>query len=276
MAEVKSGYAPVEGGELYYEVSGAGFPLVLIHAGIANHTMWDEQVAVFKDYYTVIRYDTRGFGKTKTESVSFSNRQDLRDLLDHLNIAQAYVLGLSRGGQIALDFTLEFPEKVAALIPCAAGLGGFDYEPPAEEMKLFEEMEALEKKRDFAALTDLEVKLWVDGPNQPTDRVDSALRERVRGMIAANYSQHQDDNPTARPLDPPAAKRLTEVKVPTLVIWGDYDESACPVAGEAIVQGIVGAQKKIFPGVAHMISMEKPAEFNQVVLNFLQGINNAV
>src|SRR5690242_4972987 len=123
-----AGYAPVENGQLYYEVAGEGYPLVLIHAGIANSRMWDAQVEAFAQRYRVIRYDTRGFGKTRTEETSYSNRQDLYDLLNHLGVEKAYVLGLSRGGQIAIDFTLEHPKMVAALIPVAAGFSGFDFD----------------------------------------------------------------------------------------------------------------------------------------------------
>src|SRR5690349_8638123 len=105
-------YLPVEGGQLYYEVTGAGHPLVLIHAGVADLRQWDEQVAAFAPHYRVIRYDTRGFGKTRTEPVAFSNRQDLYELLTHLGVEKAYLIGNSRGGQIAFDFTLEHPEMV--------------------------------------------------------------------------------------------------------------------------------------------------------------------
>src|SRR5205823_1427581 len=162
-AQSTQGYLDVEGGKLYYEVAGQGHPLVLIHAGVADCTMWDEQIEPFSRRYRVIRYDTRGFGRTTTEDVSFSNRQDLFDLLRHLDVDRAYVLGISRGGQIAIDFTLEHPEMVDALIPVAAGLSGYQGESNEEEMQLFNKMEELWEKKDFTSLTDLEVRVWVDG-----------------------------------------------------------------------------------------------------------------
>src|SRR5437899_12029961 len=86
--------------------------------------MWDAQFPVFAQQFRVVRYDTRGFGKSLTEDVSFSNRQDVSELLDHLGIDRTYVSGVSRGGYIAIDFTLQHPERVAALIPVASALGG--------------------------------------------------------------------------------------------------------------------------------------------------------
>jgi len=112
---VESGYLPIPGARLYFEAAGEGHPLVLIHAGVADNRMWDEQFTVFAQRYRVIRYDTRGFGKSKTEDVEFSNHQDLLDLLDHLNVRKAYLVGASRAGGIAINFTLEHPERVDGL-----------------------------------------------------------------------------------------------------------------------------------------------------------------
>lgn len=271
MLQSESSFVPVEGGQLYYEVSGAGFPLVLIHAGVADSRMWDEQVAEFSRFYRVIRYDTRGFGLTRTEAVSFSNRQDLADLLDHLGVDRAYVLGLSRGGQIAIDFTLEFPDRVAALIPVAAGLGGYEGEMTEQELRQSAEIEALGEKRDFVALAEQEVRYWCDGPGQPVGRCNTDVRERVRAMILNNYTT-QTVEPQARPLDPPAASRLADIHVPTLVIVGDLDESVILGMADQMVQGVQGAHKVVFPGVAHMVNLEQPAEFNRVVLEFLQSL----
>src|SRR5690606_31246270 len=138
-----TGFLPVEGGRLYYEAAGQGQPLVMIHAGIADSRMWTPQWDTFAQRCRVIRYDTRGYGKTTTDSVEFSNRADLRALLDHLVVEQAILIGCSRGGQIAVDFTIEFPERVRALIPVAAGLGGFQFEEPKHEREKFIEMDQL-------------------------------------------------------------------------------------------------------------------------------------
>jgi 3-oxoadipate enol-lactonase len=271
MSNSESGFLPVENGTLYYEVSGAGHPLVLIHAGVADLSMWDEQVAAFAPQYRVIRYDTRGYGKTRTEAGPYSNRQDLRDLLDHLGVDRAYVLGLSRGGQIAVDFTVEFPERVAALIPVAAGLSGFEGDVSDEE-PFIAAMEAAWEARDFERLTDLDVRLWGDGPGQPEGRAPQPVREQLRRMILNNYRvQTVEGQP--RPLDPPANGRLGDIHVPTLVMIGDLDTILCLAVADRLAEGIHGARKVVFPGVAHMVNLERPAEFNRLVLEFLGALN---
>jgi 3-oxoadipate enol-lactonase len=269
-----AGYAPVQNGQLYYETCGEGDALVLIHAGIADCRMWDEQVASFARRYQVISYDARGFGRSKTEAVSFSNRQDLCDLLAHLECSKATVLGISRGGQIAIDFTLEHPELVRALIPVAAGLSGYQHQPTPAEASLqqkFEEMDALWEKHDFQKLVEYEMQVFVDGPGQPFTRVPATLRERVRAMDMANYV-NQTIEPSAQPLDPPAAGRLAEIHVPALVIVGDLDTPSSQIMADLMVKGIAGARKVVFPGVAHMVNMEQPEQFNRVVLEFLGSL----
>ena len=270
--ESNVGYVVVEGGHLYYEVAGAGHPLVFIHAGVADSSMWDEQFSFFSEYYQVIRYDTRGFGKTNSASVSFSNRQDLRDLLDYLKVDKAYVVGLSRGGQIATDFTLEFPERVAALVPVAAGVGGFQGELAPNELPKEEEMEKLEESKEFEKLAQIQAEIFVTGFYRNQDEVDSKVFAKVRKMVLDNSIAHQNESPQPRTLTPPGVGRLAEIKVPTLVIVGDIDESVMLPMADKMATDIPGAKKVIFPGVAHMVNMEKPAEFNQTLLEFLQGL----
>jgi pimeloyl-ACP methyl ester carboxylesterase len=274
--QVTTGFLDVPGGQLYYEVAGTGHPLVFIHAGVADNRMWDEQFVPFAERYRVIRYDTRGFGKTRTEGVEFSNRQDLYDLLTHLGVETAYVIGLSRGGQIAVDFTVEHPEMVAALIPAAAGLSGYDQplgdsDAVQQEAALFTRMEELWEKGAHDELQELEVHAWVDGPRQPVGRAASDVRERVREMNAGAYNRGEPE-PKPQPLDPPAAGRLHEIAVPTLVLIGDLDELATQAMAEYMAQHIPGARKVVFPGAAHMVNMEQPERFNEVVLEFLDRV----
>jgi 3-oxoadipate enol-lactonase len=268
-----SGFVDVSGGKLYYETVGEGPALVLIHAGIADHTMWDAQVPDFSARFRVIRFDVRGFGRSQSQSVEFSHRQDLADLLKHLGVDKASVIGVSMGGQIATDFTLEHPELVSALIPVAAGLSGSEHQPGADaksavEARMFAEMEALWERKELQRLNELELEMWVDGPLQPADRVAAAVREKVGAMIAAS-NDRPDEGTTSQRLSPPAVGRLAEIKVPVLVVVGDLDANAVLADCDVLAKQIAGARKVIIPGTAHMLTMERPHEFNRIILDFL-------
>jgi len=267
------GFAPVSRGQLYYEAAGSGKPVLLIHAGVADCSMWDEQFTLFSHAYRVIRYDTRGFGKTCTETTEFSNRQDILDLFDHLGVERACVIGISRGGQIAIDFTLEYPERVSALVAVAAGISGYDYHPDdsdksRREFELFTHADELWEHNAFDELADLEVHVWADGPTQPVGRASPSIRQYIHQIVLANYTR-QDGQATPIPLNPLAAGRLGEIQVPTLVLVGEYDTGGTLAAADKLARDIPHARKVVFPTAAHLLPMEQPARFNDVVLAFL-------
>ncbi len=265
------GFLDVPGGRLYREADGAGTALILLHAGVAHLRMWDEQVPEFARRHRVIRYDQRGFGRTTSEDVEFSNRGDLARALDDAGVDRAHVLGLSRGATIALDFTIERPERVTSLVFCSSVPGGFDFEAP--EMDTLEnEMERVEAARDWEALVELETRLWTDGPGQPADRVDPDLRRRMVEWGLENYRADAGRG-RPRPLDPAAVSRLGEVRVPTLLMWGDLDEVGTRAGSEAVAAGIAGARSHVFAGAAHMINLEQPEAYARLVLDFLSEVD---
>jgi 3-oxoadipate enol-lactonase len=268
----QSGFLPVHGGNIYFEVAGEGHPLVLIHEAVADHRMWDPQVVEFSKHFRTIRYDMRAFGKSRnTEDVEFSNHQDLYDLLKHLGVEKTYVLGASRGGQVAIDFTLEHPEMVDALIPVAAGVGGFQAQPTEIEAALFKQSQEAEDQHYWERAAALDVRIWADGPAQPEGRAPSEVREKMRQMCLDTYLNNPIEG-RPQPLRPPAINRLGEIHVPTLVALGDLDASAITAVADVLVAGIAGARKVVIPGTAHALSMEKPDEFNRIVLDFLLSL----
>lgn len=260
----QSGIAEVNGARLFYEVAGEGPAVVLIHAGIADSRMWDEQFEAFAQHFRVIRYDARGYGRSDMPAGPFAHRDDLRGLLRILGVERAALVGLSMGGSTAIDFTLDHPETVWALVPVAAGLGGYQY---SESMlRADAEEEAAFERGDMDAVYEINLRTWVDGPARPPDDVAPAIREKVRQM-QRDASTSTEGEP--RRLDPPALGRLAEITAPTFVISGDADMPDMPAIADLLTTGIAGAQQAIIPGVAHMVNMERPAEFNRLVLDFL-------
>ncbi len=260
-------FAALNGTEFYYEVAGEGRPLVLLHAGIADSRMWDEQFANFAQHYRVVRYDLRGYGQTALVDAPYSHHADLLQLLDYLDISQAQLCGCSMGGTTALDFALAYPQRVSALILVACQPSGHDYksEPPAQREEMYAKFDA----GDYAGVAELEVQMWVDGPHRTPEQVDATLRQRVREMDTIALQNEALELGDYQPLDPPAATRLDQVRVPTLIISGALDRPAMLHAAELMGRTIVGAHTAVIAGTAHLPSMEQPALFNQLVLEFL-------
>jgi len=265
--EMQTGYLEFNGAQIYYEVEGDGPPLTLVHAGVAHLRMWDGQVAAWAERFRVIRYDTRGFGKTRTQDVPYSNVDDLAALLDHLRVERTHLLGLSRGALISLDFTLEHPERVASLTWIAGGIRGIELDDDPRLLAMWPEMERLEEAREWPALVELETQVWTDGPGQPKDRVDPGLRAQMIAWNMENYLAEQDAEQLIRPdWD---AERVAEISAPTLLMWGTLDESPVGEAGSYLAEHIPGAESHTFEGVAHMVNLERPREVNEIVLDFV-------
>jgi 3-oxoadipate enol-lactonase len=130
----KTGMAEVNGARIYFVVAGEGDPLVLVHAGIADSRMWEDQLIVFADRYRIIRHDMRGFGMTAMVEGQFSHYEDLRALLDSLDVERAHLVGCSMGGGAVLDFALEYPQRVGNLVLVGSAVCGFgpDFDPASQ------------------------------------------------------------------------------------------------------------------------------------------------
>lgn len=254
--------------QIYYEAAGQGQPFVMLHAGIAHSAMWDPQFEYFAHKYRVIRYDQRGFGKTVTTSKEIDRRADLLALLDRLGVERAILMGCSMGGSTALDFTLEHPERVAALILIDAGASGF--EPPQELVKQWEEQDAAFAAGDLERVIALELAMWVDGPNRTAEQVNPDVRAKVRAMELDNFKIDADDYRSV-PLDPPAAGRLNHIKVPTLVIVGTGDQPYVVENAQRLAREIPNAQLLMLEKLGHLPSLEKPEEVNRGIEEFLRA-----
>lgn len=266
----RSGYAELNGARFYYEVAGAGDPLVLVHAGIADRRMWDGQFDVLAEHYMVVRYDRRGFGLTRMVAGDFSQHADLYELLKSLKLERATLVGCSQGGKTVLDFTLEHPSMVKALVLVASALGGFTFSGPSP--KELEELEEAESVGDVERMNELELRIWVDGHARTPEQVDQMVRERVRDMNRIALKTPADLGKELQ-LEPPAAFRLEEIRVPTLVVIGDLDTPKTQAAADMLSEKISGAQKVRIRGTAHLPNMEQPEEFNRQVLAFLKRVS---
>ena len=276
MTVPKSGYADVKDVRLYYEIDGKGSDLVFVHAGCADRRMWDKQFSAFASDYRVLRYDMRGYGKSSLSTTPFSNRDDLYHLLEVLGIQHAYFVACSMGSLAAIDFALEHPEKVKSLVLVSPALSGYEYQEPPPQPVL--EMIEARKAGNLEHAAELQAQLWADGPKRNSGQANREVHESVHQMSLDSLRLQEDIiRETAflleEPLNPPAIERLEQVTVPTLAIVGDLDDDSEMAIADVLTTRVKGAKKVIVNEAAHLLNMEKPEEFNQIVLEFLNEIN---
>jgi pimeloyl-ACP methyl ester carboxylesterase len=268
----ESGFAEVNGAKIYYEIAGQrdSRPLVLLHEGIGDCRMYDDQFEEFAEHYRTIRFDMRGFGRSSVPNAPFSYSEDLYGLLNFLGVKSTHVLGMSMGGEAGIDFTLAHPEMVSSLVLAGSAVSGFQ-DPEAENDPRWQPFEEAEQAGDLERLANLVVQVWVVGDGRSADQVSADVRRRIYEMERHNQSLGTDES-LAREPDPPAIGRLGEIRVPALVIVGANDVPAILKTADVLADGIDSARKVVIPDSAHVPNMEHPQEFNRLVLEFLAGV----
>jgi pimeloyl-ACP methyl ester carboxylesterase len=265
-SECAHGFAPVDGTRLFYEVKGTGPALVLIHGGQMDSRMWDDQFAVLAKQFFVIRYDVRGYGGSFQPDQLYSDGDDLAALLDYLKVKKAHVVGLSLGGRIAIDFAVAHPERLTSLTLAGPGLSG--YEPPQSEETDLRMWNLIKAARDEGP--DKVAELWLKDPFMAPAMEQPRLVPQLQKLARENAHCWLTNPVLQRPPKPAPAKRLSEIKVPTLLILGDRDIPQSKATIETLEKGIGGSKKVVIKGAGHMVNMEKPKEFNEALLSFLR------
>jgi 3-oxoadipate enol-lactonase len=258
---------------LAFEIAGSGEPLVLIHAGVADRRMWDPQWTAFAASHRVVRYDIRGYGESLPPSGPWSQHADLLGLLEELGIERAHIVGTSVGAGIAVEAALARPSAVASLVLAAPG--GALYGDPSDELRSVwhAEVDALDRG-DIAAAVEVNLRAWVDGPARSPNVVDPAVRAFVGRMQREAFELPEwdpDDAPETE-LEPPAYARLGEIGCWTLVVVGDGDQEATKEAASHAAAEIPGARLVVWPEVGHALTLERPAEFETLVLDFIAAV----
>ena len=257
---------------LSHERSGpsGSVPVVLLHAGICDRRMWDPVWPALTAARDVVRLDLRGYGEsTDRPSGSWSPRADVLELLDHLGLERAHLVGCSFGAGVAAELALERPALVASLVLAAPG-GALLSERTDELAAAWELEGAAVEAGDIDAAVDANVTAWVDGPRRGPEAVPAAVRDGVRAMQRRNFDLTLDwpDEvwEAEDELDPEAHERLDEIAVPTLVVVGDLDIDSIRMAADKVVTSVGRAREVTWPDVAHLPPMERPDDFVALVL----------
>jgi pimeloyl-ACP methyl ester carboxylesterase len=246
---------------LSYEASGSGEAVVLIHGFSVDRRMWAPQVTVLESRFRVIRYDLRGHGASAEPSAPYAPYHDLRSVLDALGVHRATLIGLSAGAEIATDFALAYPDRVARLILASPGLSGFVPSTPITwAQAVFQAAAAGDPERA--------AKLWAATPIMAL-RNDSTAAATVTDLVMSNARLWSYRTNPVQPLAPPAIQRLSEIKCATLVILGEQDLPHIREVGRLLVGGIAGAKLVTIPRAGHLVNLDAREAFTAAVEAFL-------
>jgi pimeloyl-ACP methyl ester carboxylesterase len=257
-----------DGGALHHELTGDGPTVTLFHPGLWDMRTWDREVGILRDAgYRVLRYDARGYGRSSRPEpgVSYSHVRDLHALLDALEVTQTSLIGCSMGGGIALDVALELPERVWSLVLVAPALGGFEATEQEEEWdaQAYAPVEAAIEAGDLERALDLELEIWA-----PLGTEDERGR-RIREIAFDNIHQLTMDESGKERLDPPAAHRLGELDVPTLILDAEHDPPHHHRICHLLAREVIGAHEVVVEGADHVVNLRQPERFDELVLPFL-------
>ncbi|MEW2132214.1 alpha/beta fold hydrolase [Streptomyces sp. NPDC005435] len=251
-------------GHLSYDITGDGPPVVLVHAGVADHRMWDAVVPALAARHTVIRYDLRGFGGSALPAGPFRETDDLRRLLDHLGYERVRLVGASWGGRVALDFTLAHPERVRSLAMISAPWPRYGW---SAEMVAYDEAEtAALEAGDFDAAVEINLDMWLRGPARGWDDVAGGLADRLRGPLRTSLVNQAV---VGRYSEGPGSGDLGAVSVPVLVGVGKLDVADFQDIARRYAAGIPGATLVEFPSAAHLVALDAPAGLSAALEPFL-------
>jgi pimeloyl-ACP methyl ester carboxylesterase len=271
-SQVLSGYLDINQAKLYYETVGSGIPLILVHAGVADCEQWDNEFLDLSLKNQVIRYDMRGYGNSDSIEGSFSHLGDLTAVIDELVINPPLILmGCSIGGVLSLNYALENPDHMRALIMIGPGSCGFELDNCTQELFL-EAMNAFEEG-DLSRLAEIETQIWFDCLHAEPDQVDQSMRALLydmnRSVLSRESGKESQDPP---PLPKPSMEKLKEIDYPVLVIVGSEDLAFMHAAADYLVDNIRFARKEVIEGAAHLPNMDQPNLFQEVVQDFLEEV----
>lgn len=260
-------YAWTQGFQTYYEEHGKGFPVVLVHGHTFNATIWDDQVGPLAERYRVIAYELRGHGRSEAPASGYwgsSYAEDLRQLLDHLGIEKAVLVGQAAGGSVVATFYFTWPERVQCLAFSGAFLGGTLANEPGGDFR--------DAVRDLARARGTRVAmeaLWQTLPMFQGARLRPAVFERLRRMWLGFSGVPYLDRASPPP-QIPINQRVGDFNVPTLFLYGDFTVKGVAEVAERARAAAPQVECHLLPNTGPTLNIEEPTLFNRYLLAFLQ------
>jgi len=252
--------------QVYYEIHGKGERVVLISGRGGDHTAWDDLLPKFTKSYECLVFDNRGVGKTDKPKEAYSIKSfadDVNDLMEALDISTAHIIGVSMGGAIAQELVINYPERVGSLILVSSWAKGDNYFRELNESYITS-VKKLDRESHWR-----DHLLWVFTPafyEYRKEKIDEVIKSLSKiNQPVDDFVRHIKACINHNTLD-----RLNAVRSPTLIIVGDKDILTPLRFSTVLHQNIKNSELVIIKGCGHGVALEKPDEFTEQVLRFIE------
>ena len=235
-------------------------PVLLIHGHTLDARMWQPQIAALEGHFEVIAPTLRGYGDSVQPEESVSHADDLIALLETRGLSRVHLVGLSLGGNIALEIAVRCPERVATLTLLDSSLKGF--EPDAAQLEIGH---AVQRAFDTGGLEGARVA-WLAAPLFAAARENSVLHQQLEAWVAEYSGWHWTHGVSPSAQIPDLSSRLAEVTAPTLIAVGERDTAYFQSVAHALRAGIANSRLETIAGAGHMVNFERPEIVNALLL----------
>jgi pimeloyl-ACP methyl ester carboxylesterase len=261
---MKTGYISVNEGKIYYEEKGQGEVIVLLHPGLTDSRMWNNQVNELSKKYRIICYDQRGYGKSDIPLEKYSTNKDLLTLLDSLKIEKANLVGICMGGLHALELVIEYPQRVEKV--ALSGTAFLNWKFPEYVIKKNIEFSNIVLDGAEKAIETIKTdQFWKQ--SYPSDNYPEAQKL---------FLQYLDDNKKAfsvnwqfKKQDFTTIDKVAEINNPVLVIRPEFEMDYVVEIADFLLKNINDSKSVEIEGAGHFANMEKPKRFNEIIIDFL-------
>lgn len=268
---VKTGFVSCLDNQIYYEELGEGPPLILLHAGYLDVSSWDDQFHFFAENgYRVIRFDSYAHGKTIDGNNTPFLHEIVKALIDSLSLGKVNLVGTSMGGVTIIEFALQYPEDIESMVLVSTGITGYNWMKDKSFAPNLKKQIAYAKDGDTLNTAETFLGSWFDGPLREPNEMDEQKRDKCKQVILQRFKNH-GLRKNALTSYPKAIKQYKKIENRCLILIGDQDMPSIKEIAGFLNQGLLNSQMIELKGVGHMMNIEKPDEFNVLVLQFLRG-----
>ncbi len=262
-------YVQREGVNIYYDTYGQGMPIVFLHPFSSNRHIWLFQLFSFAREYQCILIDHRGHGQSDKQTQSYTIRAmaaDVSCVLDEMGHSRAVLVGNSIGGMIAMQFNLDFPDRVLGTTVISTATNLSVHMPPDVVRKFQTDL-----RGNFLSLMEDEVA-------SRTSQTKPEILQSIQGsfLVPNNFPEHvlhAHARERGAVFDWDITRQLKDITGPFMAFAGAEDGAVPVRAIEFLVRNIPDAELKVVEGVGHFYHLERPAEFNRDFRHFLGSLS---